>query len=296
MLKRTDYTGVSEFKVARTIMGRPIYYNHFFYCDGLLIDSGPSRVAGEVLSALKILPVKKVIITHQHEDHTGNCRLIGRELGIPIYAHPGTVRVMASPPSIQVYRKLMWGKMPPAEARPLKEVVTTGRYQFQVIHTPGHSSDHVSFFEPTMRWLFCGDLYLGESLNSFMAGENIADHLTSLKKTISLKPKILFCGLKGKLENAEDRLRRKYECWWDICSKVLKLKEEGLERKEILKKVLGGETLFYFFSQSNWGRRFMLDSIIDNSDYFRAEKKSLTGIGNNRQETEQTNKPSSVLP
>ncbi len=298
MLKKANYGEVSEFKVARTFMGRPIYYSHFYYVDGLLIDSGPPNVSSEVIAALKTLPVKKAAITHQHEDHTGNCHLIQKEFGVSIYAHPETIRVMADPPKIQNYRRFMWGDLPRARACQLESVINTERYRFQVIHTPGHSRDHVSFFEPTNGWLFCGDLYLGEKLTSFMAGENIVDHLLSLQKVIALKPKILFCGLKGRLEDAVERLQRKFDCWWDLGCRVRELYETGSNRKHLLTEVFGGETFFYYFSQSNWGRRFMLDSIIENLSFFQTDKKKnpLRDLTKDRQGTEQTNKPSSVLP
>lgn len=273
MLKKTDYGEVLEFKAARTVMGKPLYCSHFFFVDNLLIDSGPNNISSEVITVLKALPIAKAAITHHHEDHTGNCQLIQKELGIPIYAHPETIRVMADPPRLQNYRRFMWGDLPYANAYPLNNFINTEHYKFQVIHTPGHSADHVSFFEPTNGWLFCGDLYLGETLTSFMAGENIVNHLISLQKAIALSPKTLFCGLKGRLENAEERLQRKLDCWWEIGCQVKALYEAGHNRKEIMERVFGGEVLFYYLSQSNWGRRFMLDSIIDNLSFFNADHK-----------------------
>jgi endoribonuclease LACTB2 len=271
MLKKTSYGEVIEFKTARTVFGRPIYLTHFFYLDGLLIDTGPPHTSSEVIAAIKDLPVNRVLITHQHEDHTGNCYLIEKELGIPVLAHPETIRVIKAPPKIEIYRKIMWGNLPPAEAVPVGSTVSTGRYRIEVIHTGGHSIDHTCYYEPQNGWLFSGDLYLGENLTGFMVGENIAEHLTSLQNIIALKPKILFCGLKGRLEDAEERLARKYDCWWQIGCRVKELYTANVPRKQIISEVFGGEVLFFYFSQSNWGRRYMLDSIIENLDYFDAK-------------------------
>lgn len=273
MLKIKDYGKVIEFKAARTILGKPLYPTHFFYTDGLLIDAGPSHVSREVLSALKNLPLDKIVITHQHEDHTGNCSLLEREFGIPVFAHPKAIPVLANPPEIEIYRKIMWGSLPRVEARPLDDIISTNHYQFITIHTGGHSPDHVCFYEPRNRWLFCGDLYLGEGLTGFMVGENIVEHLTSLKKLISLKPRFLYCGLKGRLDNATERLANKYDSWWELCSRVKKMYEAKASRKQILSEVFGGEIFFYYFSQSNWGRRYMIDTIIDNIDFFINEQK-----------------------
>ncbi|MDW7739846.1 MAG: MBL fold metallo-hydrolase [Bacillota bacterium] len=273
MLIIKEYGDIVEFKAARTIMGKPVYFSYFYYIDGILIDTGPSHVAREVLKALKNLKLNKVIITHQHEDHTGNCALLHQELGVPIYAHPETIKVLNDPPPIQIYRKVMWGNLPRATARPLEKEFRTDKYLLNTVNTPGHSLDHTCFFEPDNRWLFCGDLYLGENLTGFMEGEDIVDHLKSLLKTINLKPDILFCGLKGYLENATERLIRKYHSWLEICYRVIGLYEQGKTRRYILNEVFGREILFYYFSQSNWGRRYMVDSIINNRDYFKSQKK-----------------------
>ncbi len=279
MLKKTNYGEVIEFKAARTIMGRPLYFTHFFYFDGLLIDTGPLHVSSEVLAALRGLPVKKIVITHQHEDHTGNCGLLHKELGVSIFAHPETIRVLADPPEIEIYRKIIWGNLPRASAMPLEDNISTDLYQLRTIYTGGHSIDHVCFYEPQNKWLFSGDLYLGENLTGFMVGENIVAHLKSLQKLISLKPRVLFCGLKGRLDNATERLTNKYNCWWDLCCRVKKLYEAKATRQQILAEVFGGEMYFYYFSQSNWGRRYMLDTIIDNIDFFEKDQKkeSLAG-------------------
>jgi len=263
-----EHDDVIEFKAARTIFKMPLYYSHFFYIDGLLIDTGFHHVRSEVLEAVKRLPIKNIVITHQHEDHTGNCESLQCELQVPVYAHPETMKVIEHPPALEIYRKLMWGSPTPAKLVPVKKYYKTAHFKIEAIHTPGHCLDHTCYYEPENRYLFCGDLYLGENLTGFMVGENIADHFNSLKKIISLEPAVLFCGLKGRLENGVERLQRKYDAWWKICLRVKGLYESNVSRKEIVKKVFGGEIFFYYFSQSNWGRRYMVDSIIANIDYF----------------------------
>jgi endoribonuclease LACTB2 len=274
MLKISNYGDVISFKASRTIFGYPLYFTHFFYIDGLLIDTGPYHNAAEIKAAVQNLPVTKVAITHQHEDHTGNISYFQQERKIPVYAHPQTIKIIQNPPGIQLYRHLIWGAQPPADASTLEEKIDTNKFSLEVIHTPGHSSDHISYFEPLNRWLFCGDLFLSENLTGFMVGENIAEHFVSLKKTISLKPRYLFCGLKGRLDNATNRLINKYKQWWSIGNKVKTLYEQGASRSSIVREFFGGEIYFYYFSQSNWGRRYMIDTIIENLEIFSSDQKN----------------------
>jgi len=274
MLKTNDYGEVVEFKTSRTVFGRPLYLAHFFLLDGLLIDTGPIHTAKEIQNTLKTMPIKQVAITHHHEDHTGNSRFFEQELKIPVYAHPDTLKIMKNPPKIPIYRHVIWGAQPPADGLPLGPKLTTEKFELNVIQTPGHSTDHVSYFEPINRWLFCGDLFLGEKLTGFMIGENIADHFQSLASVITLKPEVLFCGLKGRIENACERLISKYEQWWDIGLKVKELHEAGISRKKIIKIVFGGELYFHYISQSNWGRRYMVDTIIENLTIFEDQLKT----------------------
>lgn len=273
MLTQKHFGEIIEFKTARTLFGKPLYPTHFYFFDGLLIDTGPPHTSSEVMETVTKLPIKKVIITHQHEDHTGNCAVLQEKLGLPLYAHPETIRALANPPAIQIYRKIMWGDQEAAVLRPVGNFVDTDSYRLKVIHTGGHSADHTCYYEPENGWLFTGDFYLGENLNVFMAGENIVEHLRGLQTLISLEPKIIFCGLKGKLDNAAERLQRKYNSWWELCCKVIAMHNAGASRRKILKDAFGGEIFFFYFSQSNWGRRYMLDTIIDNLAYFQPDKK-----------------------
>ena len=58
----------------------------------------------------------------------------------------------------------MGAPQPVADAQSLdaiNDLVCTPDFTLRVIETPGHTRDHVSYFEPRQRWLFCGDAFIG---------------------------------------------------------------------------------------------------------------------------------------
>ncbi len=60
---------VKKFRMARSILGRPVYYTAAYWLDDLLIDTGCSHTTQELLSAVKGLDLYLVVNTHSHEDH-----------------------------------------------------------------------------------------------------------------------------------------------------------------------------------------------------------------------------------
>jgi endoribonuclease LACTB2 len=76
--------------------------------------------------------LEQAVITHQHEDHTGNCAMLQQEFGIPVYAHPETINILKNPLQLEIYRKIMWGTPPESDARPLEKVIKTNTTRFRL--------------------------------------------------------------------------------------------------------------------------------------------------------------------
>lgn len=107
-----------------------------------LVDVGNDPSIVEVLSRINMgvgkNKVEQVILTHDHSDHTGILSLI-REAFRP--------RVYAFSPFLEgVDHVLRHG-----------DTVRLGDSVFEVIHTPGHSSDSISLYNPDQGILFVGD-------------------------------------------------------------------------------------------------------------------------------------------
>jgi len=104
------YGEVRYFRMARTVLGRAVYWTGVYLVDGLLVDSGPPNLARDVRRLVGELGVRQCVTTHHHEDHSGNHALLARELHIRPLAHRSAVaRLAESDARPQLYRRVAWG-------------------------------------------------------------------------------------------------------------------------------------------------------------------------------------------
>ena len=234
--------------------------------DGLLVDSGFARARPLLLRALAGRRVERVVNTHVHEDHMGNNREIADRFGAQIAAPAAGLADLRRPERIAVlpYQRLLWGRPSPSAAAPLGREVWTPRFRLDVIPTPGHSRDHVSFHEPERGWLFSGDLYLGSQVRLARPFENAADLVASLERAVALRPRVLFCGHRGPLESPVEVLRRKLAFLSELRGKALDLHRAGAPVEEIAARLVpGGEPLGYWlFTFGDLSRRNFVRSLL----------------------------------
>jgi glyoxylase-like metal-dependent hydrolase (beta-lactamase superfamily II) len=113
-----------------------------------------------------------------------------------------------------------------AEARPFQAhiwledntMIDLGNYRLQTIHTPGHCSGCISFYEPDHQLLFTGDTVLGGGLLSDVCPSgSISDYVNSLERLSCLHVAAFYPGhgrvstqpaddLKKALQSARDLL------------------------------------------------------------------------------------------
>lgn len=199
MLKVTAFGDVFRFDSARSIMGRGRYWTSAYLVDGLLIDTGCAYAAKELLDELED-PPEGILNTHSHEDHIGaNGPLQRRCPDLVVRIHPAGLPVIADPrvnQPLHPYRRLYWGWPEPSRGLPLAggETIRTENYAFEVLYTPGHSIDHVCFYEPNQGWLFSGDLYVGGREKALRIDYDIWKIIDSLKMVGHLPLTMLFPG------------------------------------------------------------------------------------------------------
>jgi glyoxylase-like metal-dependent hydrolase (beta-lactamase superfamily II) len=138
-----------------------------------LIDAGvgdPSHLTA-IAEALGSASLSTILITHGHFDHAS---------GLPV--------IEARWPSVRVVR------FPDVMQR--SGSVEAGDTRLRPLHTPGHSPDHVCFFDETTGDLFCGDLVRmgGTIVIPASSGGNLRQYLESLRRVRQLAPRRLLPG------------------------------------------------------------------------------------------------------
>ncbi|HAJ38837.1 MAG TPA: hypothetical protein DCL15_24490 [Chloroflexi bacterium] len=248
MIQVEQHGSVTVIRMARALLGRPLYWTAAYWLDGLLIDTGPACTAHELVRVLEKAPVQQIAITHAHEDHIGGLvAVLTRYPDARVYASRQSLPLIENPELIgmQLYRQAIWGK-PQAYsgARSLDEIediIRTPQFTLRAIETPGHSRDHVSYFEPAYRWLFCGDAFIGGRDIAWAPEFDMFAIVSSLRTLATLRPERLFPGSGTVRRTPLPDLLGKITSLIQLAEKVQKLDAAGRSTAEIVMMLFGGE-------------------------------------------------------
>ena len=170
-----------------------------YLIDGLLIDTGAPAGNEQIYQWALQLPKKdrisQVYLTHFHEDHAGGARILQERLNIPIFCSPYTLKQFESIKSYRWYRQVYWGKklFPPLSPQPITDHISSksGKFNFSLINSPGHSPDLTALLESKHQLLFVGDAIMKRYEMIFRGGckdiqENIKEIYHSQKHLYDL--------------------------------------------------------------------------------------------------------------
>jgi glyoxylase-like metal-dependent hydrolase (beta-lactamase superfamily II) len=122
-----------------------------------------------------------VLVTHGHADHASGAPALGA-------AHPEAVFAKYPASDEEDPSAIEWRSLRDGEA------IAIGDETLTVVHTPGHSPDHVAFWHDSSRSIFAGDLVVAGSsvMIHTSRGGNLAQYLASLEGVLALEPRQLF--------------------------------------------------------------------------------------------------------
>lgn len=235
VLKHQEVTGL---KFGVKYFGQPTLSTFIYYVDGLLIDTGQRRARKEILDETRDLRIEQILITHHHEDHSGNIHSLASRHDCPVYGSLQCCELMKDPPPISLVQNLTWGNRDSyADILPVNTEVKTRNHHFQVIPIPGHAPDMIALYEPNRRWLFSADLYINSYIGYFLRTESISQQIASIRKILELDFRVMFCSHNPKTANAKAQLSKKLDFLESSFEAVRILYEKGYSASQVFKQL-----------------------------------------------------------
>ena len=259
-----EHQGVKAFRFGYHPFAKPILYVQLYFVDGLLIDTGQAAMQKEISSATQALDIQQILITHHHEDHTGNTAFLRNQHKVKAYSSEGCATIMKNPPPISLARKLTWGDRPAdRELIPIKNSLETSSYTFDLIPIPGHAPDMIALHEASQGWLFSADLYVNSYIDYMLFDESISQQMESIERALRLDFEVLFCQHKPRLSQGKKHLKAKLEFLKGFSGEVAHFHSQGLSEGEIFKAMkLKENFLAKLFSGGELSKLNMLRSAI----------------------------------
>ncbi|MCW1929426.1 MBL fold metallo-hydrolase [Bhargavaea beijingensis] len=234
-----------------------------------LIDAGvdSDSCMGRLEDTLKqagadIRDLDAILLTHHHEDHAGLVPRLLEIKDIPVYAHRDAVPRLKMDRNFlemrleffrRLYREMGCGEMGAERFARLEQTLRKAPqhalqaeineigegdqiFGFEVIETPGHSPDSITFLDAAGRTAFTGDVLIsGSSVNAIIDPTpngsrlpSVSQQRRSLERLAGLGADILYTGhhepiriITGLVSDRISRMERK-------CEKLLKLIGSGI--------------------------------------------------------------------
>jgi glyoxylase-like metal-dependent hydrolase (beta-lactamase superfamily II) len=164
----------------------------------LTVDSGEDAeryrwMLKGYLAATEHAEIGQSVVTHYHFDHSSNLRWLRDQFSAEVYV-------------LDAAKPLLGDRLPESGLHDLHagdSIGVGGAVKLQVIATPGHSPDSLSYFLEDEGVLFTGDTILGEGTTTV---NDLADYLESLLRLRDLPNLRVICPGHGPL--IEDPVQR----------------------------------------------------------------------------------------
>lgn len=255
MLQCVEHGDVRELRLTSWTSRLVGYGVSVFITRDTLIDAGFPMAAGELVAYLRETPVKGVVLTHAHEDHSGGVSAL-LDLGLGVHSASATETAMRAAEHVGWYRRLIWGTRQRLD-RALRPFAPDSALRLRA--APGHSADHHVVWDAERGTVFGGDLFIGVKLRIAHYDEDVRRQIAVLREVASWQPARYFCAHRGLLANPSEQLRAKADWIEEMVADIEARVRQGRDDAAIRDEVLGredttGRWSFGAFSRLNFVR------------------------------------------
>ena len=136
-----------------------------------VIDPGPAMEKHIDIIIKNAKNIKQILVTHTHPDHSPGTRLLIEKLEVPSYGMI-TTSTKNQDTTFKPRRILTDG-----------ELIEEKEFTLEVVHTPGHASNHLCFVLKEEKYLFSGDhIMSGSTVVIGPPDGNMKQYIESLEK------------------------------------------------------------------------------------------------------------------
>ena len=225
---------ITSIKTASPLGGQAIMWVYAYQVGDVVFDAGCWNAIEELRGFLENHRVKRVFVTHNHEDHYG-----GSAAFLPdaeIFARPRTLESLYKPYPLPEFFQFVWGLPEPVlEAQELTQSsIVVGDLTFEVVDLSGHCEEMVGFWEPDQKWLFSSDAVpLPSRKQMAMPEENIPKMIHRMQQIQERNVKVLFDGHRGPIINPQKHIEIRIQFLSELQNQVQEFVTAGKTVPEI---------------------------------------------------------------
>jgi len=146
----------------------------------------------KIIEDFKLEP-NKIINTHTHFDHIGGNEFLKKEYNLKIAIHKSEKGFLNNP--AKNLSELLGNEVVSPEADLFLEngdMIKLGKYEFKVIHTPGHSPGGIALYNENEKVLFSGDTIFKTGVGRFDFSSSDKEKLVkSINKLLKLDDEVI---------------------------------------------------------------------------------------------------------
>ncbi len=149
----------------------------------------------DAIQELAAAPIKWVLVTHTHPDHSPAAALLAEATGAEKIGRP-------APQGRHQDQTFSPDRVPEDE-----DAFETPEFELQAIHTPGHASNHICYLHIGHSYLFTGDHIInGSTVVIDPPDGSMGDYMRSLERLKSLDIKAILPGHGEVMDNPQKEI------------------------------------------------------------------------------------------